>query len=102
KPQRIILNFLEYGGVQAMRVSFADGKRIDDQQMDALLQELAGLPHECSEGMGRILVSGRHDLNHCHDAITADVANDNGFLLAQVKFGWSFLKELGRRPSERG
>lgn len=47
-------------------------------------------------------VAGRNDLDHGHDAVAADVMDDDRFLLAQIKVGRGLLKQLRLGPQHGG
>ena len=84
--------------MNALRVARAGGKGIDDQQVNAPLQQFTRLVDERPKGVLVGLVAGGHDLNHRDDSITAGVSHDDGTFLATVERRFGLDDHAGSRP----
>ena len=82
-----------------MRVAPSGRQQVKDEQMDALVKQVGGLLNERAEGVAACLVAGRDNFHHCHNLVTANMADRNRVLLAPVVFhvGLCAGKDLRRR-----
>ena len=85
-----------------VRVAPSGRKRVDDEQVDAGLEQLARLVHEGPEPVAAGFVPGRDDLDHGYDPVSAHVPNDHRALLPAVELGVRLGREPGSRPGEQG
>ena len=65
-------------------IAWAGRKRIDQEQMDAVFEQLARLVHESLKAVAAGLVARRHDFDHGHDAVAADMPDGERALLAAI------------------
>ena len=86
--------------VDAPGVVPAGGDQVEDEEVDAALQELGDLLDELLEGLGCGLVARRDDLDDRHDTITADVAHRDPALLAAVELHLGLGDRAGLGPSQ--
>src|SRR5207249_4401376 len=71
--------------VDAVRVAPPRWVQIDDEEVDALLQQFGRLLDERPQRVAGGLVAGRNNLDYRHDTVAADVTDGDDLLFAAVE-----------------
>jgi hypothetical protein len=83
--KEFVIDLLPDRAVDAVRVAWPRWEWVNEQQVNPVFEQFASLLHECLERTPAALVSGRDNLDHRHDSITADMPNNNRSLLSPMK-----------------
>lgn len=70
-------------------------ERIDQHQMDVACQQVASLLDKLARARGRVLASGRDDLDHGDDTVATGMTNDDAALSGAKRVVVGFLKQAG-------